>query len=975
MDTGVQSPNLPRATTSESLLVNSGGGTARQLVGDLAAQLVASEPMRVATYTATLFETVADLPATTAQVTPWVYADPDTENRGIYAVSGDIWVWALPLPYSVIKAEVAGGGTANVLRLTTNLPVLDGMAVTIPILVTNTGAVTVVINDAAALPLRTNSGLEVEDGGLPAGGRLMAVREGGELRLTSDVAVANLILAAKVDAQQARTQAVEAAGSATGSATTATTAAGAAAAAAGTATTAAASAISAAEASGSRVPYDTYALASAALADADLTENQVVEVFNDETRGGARTLYRVESAALVYKTIAGLDVDDDFTPSFTGAVPVRIKSAIELRDGQPIEFFKSPIGADYKAAFDTAFEVSDRVILGPGTAYGVAGRVLVPEGKHLVGNMATLRQMATGGNAETLMVMLNGDHAQAYDLILDGNVSNRFAAGDLASGAGTSGVRISNASHCRVSRIWGKNLGYSPGTDDGDVILLGDRSFVSIYHTVDATKHTEGNIVRDLFLDDPAYRVSFFARMWTEFTESVYDADGLHCQFNLIENGVGVGTGKNFVELVGPNTIFNTVRGVTALDFAGTDCFEADFGASYNTFERCLLRGVTINPAANAGAVNGFSAGGYDKRNDPLPDFVVKRPRYNKFIDCGVVDTVLDANNLRCCIDDGGIGNQWIRPFMRNCSVTASGETQGWLAASMMRVDGEELCEYPVVIDPDFDGVNIGLRFGNTRTLGMRVRGGRINATSYALYAPSAILEDCVFEGGEYYSENDEAIYLLLGKNTHIRNNWLHNNSSDAVVRMLTNTASTTGSLTDNVIESYVGTTVSVVADGGVPCVISRNIFKGRGANAAVGFINGRRQTDGNFAFDLSDARQAANARSVVFADAIPTSGIWIKGDLCINNAPDPGEYEHWICTTSGAAVASAWTSGSTYTAAATLWRSNGGVAYECIAAGAGTATAAPVHTSGDVTGADGYTWRYKATGIGVWKGAGLIQS
>ncbi|PKR90862.1 hypothetical protein CXZ10_05800 [Pleomorphomonas diazotrophica] len=195
-DGGVQSSNLPLATTVDSILGNAGGTTSRQRVTDLAAQLVASDPMRLATMVGNLYDTEADLPATTAQVTPWVYADPDPDKIGIYKVSGGQWVWALPLPYSIIPASIGDGDTVNVRQLVTALPVVDGTAIIIPVVGTNTASPVVVhINGGVAITLKTNSGSDIDEGGLPGNGRLMAIREGAILRLNNDV-VATAVLAA-----------------------------------------------------------------------------------------------------------------------------------------------------------------------------------------------------------------------------------------------------------------------------------------------------------------------------------------------------------------------------------------------------------------------------------------------------------------------------------------------------------------------------------------------------------------------------------------------------------------------------------------------------------------------------------------------------------------------------------------------------------------------------------------------------------
>ncbi|WP_210162709.1 hypothetical protein, partial [Pleomorphomonas koreensis] len=301
MDTGVPSPNLPRATTSESLLVNSPAGTSRQTVQDLALQLVSSEPMRLATMIGSLYRTEADLPATTAQVTPWVWADPDPEKIGIYDVVDGLWAKALPLPYSIIPAEVDDGDAVNARRLTTRLPLYSGVAVIIPVVGDNTASPVTASFDGGetSRTIKTASGGDVPEGSLTAGMKLIGMVQDTTIHLVSDAsydAVMQERLAAttqaKSDALTARAVAQIAAGNAGQSATDAATYAGAAA-------TTLATVIASAEAGGQARIFDTKAAATAAIST--IADQEVVEVLIDETSGGGRTRYRKQSGSLVFK--------------------------------------------------------------------------------------------------------------------------------------------------------------------------------------------------------------------------------------------------------------------------------------------------------------------------------------------------------------------------------------------------------------------------------------------------------------------------------------------------------------------------------------------------------------------------------------------------------------------------------------------------------------------------------------------------
>jgi hypothetical protein len=139
----------------------------------------------------------------------------------------------------------------------------------------------------------------------------------------------------------------------------------------------------ASEASGAVVFYDTKALANAAVAA--LPVNQIVEVFNDESQGGARTRYRKEGSALVFKTVAGMDVDDTFLPSAdTGlSSPQIIRKVLE----QNITTSSiAATGADIRTALQAALNAAGanerkgrrEVIIRGGDNYGLSAKVDVP---------------------------------------------------------------------------------------------------------------------------------------------------------------------------------------------------------------------------------------------------------------------------------------------------------------------------------------------------------------------------------------------------------------------------------------------------------------------------------------------------------------------------------------------------------------------------------------------------------------------
>ncbi len=158
---------------------------------------------------------VADL-SPAANSIAWVMEDPTVANNGIYRKVGGAgagsWVRAGDLPFSFIVASSPGAGTGNAIDATTSIPVSSSALVILPIAATNTASpVTVSFNGGSALTIKTNSGIDVDVGGLLAGAVALGVISGETFRLLSDQAVAQSLFAARDEAVVARNEAVEAA--------------------------------------------------------------------------------------------------------------------------------------------------------------------------------------------------------------------------------------------------------------------------------------------------------------------------------------------------------------------------------------------------------------------------------------------------------------------------------------------------------------------------------------------------------------------------------------------------------------------------------------------------------------------------------------------------------------------------------------------------------------------------------------------
>ncbi|WP_180980689.1 hypothetical protein [Sinorhizobium sp. M4_45] len=148
----------------------------------------------------------------------WVIGDPVAANNGVYGKVGasgtGSWTRRSDLPFSFIIASDAGAGTPNAIQATTAIPVSGSALIWMNVADTNTTTpVTVSFNGGSALTIKSNSGEDVEVGGLQSGMILLGVVSGSTFRLFSDETIAAKLYAARdaAVAAQAAAEAAEAA--------------------------------------------------------------------------------------------------------------------------------------------------------------------------------------------------------------------------------------------------------------------------------------------------------------------------------------------------------------------------------------------------------------------------------------------------------------------------------------------------------------------------------------------------------------------------------------------------------------------------------------------------------------------------------------------------------------------------------------------------------------------------------------------
>jgi hypothetical protein len=145
-----------------------------------------------------IYQTKAQLDADLAHganSSAWVVADSTAANNGIYRKTGasgtGSWTRVADLPYSFIRLTDAGAGTANAIVATSNIPLPSSPSAALLVMnvfEANTGNVTVAVNGAAAKPLLTSSGNQINAGGIKAGMFIAFLDTGSSFRLLSEQA-------------------------------------------------------------------------------------------------------------------------------------------------------------------------------------------------------------------------------------------------------------------------------------------------------------------------------------------------------------------------------------------------------------------------------------------------------------------------------------------------------------------------------------------------------------------------------------------------------------------------------------------------------------------------------------------------------------------------------------------------------------------------------------------------------------------
>jgi hypothetical protein len=207
--------------------------------------------------------------------------------------------------------------------------------------------------------------------------------------------------------------------------------------------------------------------------------------------------------------------------------------------------------------------------------YILDGSLLLPEGSTLLGRAGSKLLLDESVCPSVNAVVKMSNRSTIRGVELDGNLLARERMG---VGGYVFGVIINDSSHCLVQDCRAVGCG---ATD----ALFRDFGGMGGGYLISSDKRDAiGNVVRDCVSCGP--HVGFHARIRTNFRG--VQGGGVASR-NAIIGLLGYGGNKNSIELVGPNTRYNSVSNCVIHNPGGQGGIEADFGASDNLFESCSI--------------------------------------------------------------------------------------------------------------------------------------------------------------------------------------------------------------------------------------------------------------------------------------------------------------------------------------------------------------------------------------------------
>ena len=259
--------------------------------------------------------------------------------------------------------------------------------------------------------------------------------------------------------------------------------------------------------------------------------------------------------------------------------------------GPPARTVQELTGAAIQQALSKARRRGLEVFLPAGT-YRLQVPLVIPGGVMLRGEDGTVLKPAAGtGDRVSPMLLLNGeDRITLRDLTIDGG------ADELDQKSGHLGVFVSGCRQVQIDGLNFRNLGGSSAEKPGGAHLLIDAQEPGIDKRLQGRKlvvgrSSEGIVVEDSEFSDPDFLASFAIRLATRWKPPIQETFAAPVRGNLVKNNRVLGFTHNAVEIAGPGTLGNLIRGNTA-SRVQISAIEADKGARFNYFLDNIIQDV-----------------------------------------------------------------------------------------------------------------------------------------------------------------------------------------------------------------------------------------------------------------------------------------------------------------------------------------------------------------------------------------------
>lgn len=534
-------------------------------------------------------------------------------------------------------------------------------------------------------------------------------------------------------------------------------------------------------------------------------------------------------------------------------------------------------------AISSLSSVGGIVRFGPGT-FRIEETISLSDWIYIVGSgpKTIVKPLDNSGDSASPVFLLSGiSYAGISHLKIDGNATN------LTQASGHSAILISGSNSCVVSHVIISDVGKTNADPSGAHIVInaydaGDPDANSIYTT---GRDSSDNIIEHCFLDDSDHVCSFGIQLVTNWLYDIpQNSFQQYTSRNLIQHNHLVGFTFNALSLEGPTTNYNKINNNSVKDHNGNTAFDCDKGSSYNVWtNNTAYDFLAPHPADGADNAAGFRCQGYTATdNDRIA-------RGNIFKN-NVVKNLAAANNGSGCMVISNLSHDTI--VEGNSFNAEQNNNQGYGIEIRDKVSNV-IIKNNKISNSEEGITNSPLNIGTTIS-GYTISGNIIDSSAH-----------CV-----RLKNDDPGGYGFTG--VVITGNQLNGNASSAI--QVGNNVSDV-----NICHNIVDTTgTNGIQIDGFDMIVDGNIVKGQ-SNRGIWLtstVSGTVRVTNNVAKDQPTPYQNSarnfsahlygntfnNNRGpkIMRANAAPTTGTFIRGDIVYDRTPSAGGNIGWVCTAGG---------------------------------------------------------------------------